>query len=139
MNNSQNTKGEIMKVTCHLSNGKKVGNFSSPHEFTFEDGSILPAHTAEESERLKVTFNEVIDDDGDVTLSFDLSDEVWDEMYEWLEVWNDGLVDYVFVPLPMMTAIKQTWSEELVKHSPFRCIRIEDRVKKLASITKQCI
>ena len=139
MKNSQNTKGEIMKVTCHLSNGKKVGNFSSPHDFTFEDGHILPACTAEESERLKVTFNEVIDDDGDVTLSFDLSDEVWDEMYEWMEVWDQSLVDYVFIPLPMMTAIKQVWSQELIKDSPFRCIRIEDRIKKLASINKQCI
>jgi hypothetical protein len=139
MKNSAETKGAIMKVTTHLSNGKKVGNFSSPHEFTFEDGSVLPAHTPEDSERLKVTFNEVIDDDGDVTLSFELSDDVWDEMHEWMALWDEGLVDCVFVPLPMMTAIKQTWSEELVKHSPFRCIRIEDRVKKLASITKQCI
>ena len=41
-----------------LSNGKKVANFSSPHPFTFTDGSVIPAVSNEESERLKVTFIE---------------------------------------------------------------------------------
>ena len=41
-----------------LSNGKKVANFSSPHPFTFTDGSVIPAVSKEESERLKVNFIE---------------------------------------------------------------------------------
>lgn len=31
--------GQITK----LSNGLRVANFSSPHPFTFEDGSVIPA------------------------------------------------------------------------------------------------
>ena len=63
-----------------LTNGKKVANFSSPHEFKFTDGSILPA----------------------------VSDELAETYYD-------------------------------LKNSPFRSVRIEDRIKKLVSIHKQCV
>ena len=144
-----------------LSNGKKVANFSSPHPFTFTDGSVIPAVSDEESVRLKVNFNEKIDTDGDVELSFTLSDEVLMEMTYWLKRYSRGLVDVVFCPLPMITAIKDAmadydgvydlpdvlWTIEaygnsnshLLKDSPFRAIRMEDRIKKLVSIEKQCI
>ena len=48
--------GQITK----LSNGLKVGNFSSPHPFTFEDGSVIPAVNNNDSQRLKVNFNETV-------------------------------------------------------------------------------
>ena len=50
------TVGQITK----LSNGLKVGNFSSPHAFTFEDGSVIPAVNDIDSQRLKVDFIETI-------------------------------------------------------------------------------
>ena len=37
-----------------LSNGLKVVNFSSPHEFKFVDGSVLPACSQERSNTLKL-------------------------------------------------------------------------------------
>ena len=144
-----------------LSNGKKVANFSSPHPFTFTDGSVIPAVSNEESVRLKVNFNETVHTDGDVELSFTLSDQVLNEMTYWLKRHSHGLVDVVFCPLPMITAIKDAmanydgvsdlpdvlwtieaygiWNSHTLKHSPFRAIRMEDRIKKLVSIEKQCI
>ena len=161
-----------------LSNGKRVANFSSPHSFTFTDGSEIPAVDAEESVRLKVTFNEDVDEDGDVKLHFTLSDAVLGEMKYWMKLWINKEVDVVFCCLPMITAIKQEILEfdkeyarmevqaeipggaqfwELdqfferykprvydaglfdLKESPFRAVRMEDRIKKLLSIEKQCL
>lgn len=165
-----------------LSNGKKVANFSSPHPFTFTDGSVIPAVSKEESERLKVTFieNEHPDESGDISLRFELSRDVMFEMRYWVAMYNVGYVDVVFCPLPMITAMKDAsaelddewqeyhnhydnqpvfddsqkpWTPEVlsilvsqkdeyehrVKTSPFRAIRMEDRIKKLVSIDKQCI
>lgn len=120
-----------------LSNGKLVANFSSPHPFTFTDGSVLTAIQDEDAERLKVTFIEKVDDNGDVELSFELSEEVIREMsiYEYLYERNE--VDVVFCPLPMITALKDKNYD--LKKSPFRAVRIEDRIKKLVSIEKQCL
>lgn len=126
-----------MKVIT-LSNGKTVANFSSPHSFTFTDGSVLPAVSNGEAERLKVDFIETpFGYKGDIELSFSLSEAVQASMKEWLELWGAGRVDVVFIPLPMLTAL---WEDNYpVAYSPFRAVRIEDRVLKLISIDKQCI
>lgn len=120
-----------------LSNGKRVANFSSPHDFIFTDGTILPAVSNEESERLKVIFLEMTQENGDVELAFDLSDDVLEEMGVWELYYHGKDVDVVFVPQPMMIALKDR--DYPIKNSPFRSIRIEDRIKKLVSIEKQCI
>src|SRR5687768_14816921 len=97
-----------------LSNGKKVGNFSSPHPFTFEDGSVLPAVSNEEAMRLKVHFIEssIMDHEGDescipgdVELEFKLSRAVIIEMNKWKDLQKEDKVDVVFCPLPMIQAI----------------------------------
>lgn len=124
-----------------LSNGKRVANFSSPHSFTFEDGSILPAHSEEVSEFLKINFIETELEDGDIMLQFTLSEQVENAMNEYMEMWNLGMVDVVFCPLPMITAIKENsaYGLDYLIDSPFRSIRQEDRIKKLVSIHKQCV
>jgi hypothetical protein len=121
-----------------LSNGKLVANFSSPHVFNFTDGNILPAKSESESERLKVNFHEDIDEDGDVVLSFSLSDEVYVEIVYWQEKFLNKEVNVVFCPLPMITAMKQDLFQN-IKTTPFRAVRIEDRINKLVSIEKQCL
>ena len=123
-----------------LSNGKKVANFSSPHSFTFEDGSVLPAVSDVDAEHFKVTFIEKIDNDGDVELQFKLSEPIISLINMWMNKYDNNEVDVVFCPLPMITALKEHihWRHNL-KDSPFRAVRIEDRVKKLVSITKQCL
>jgi hypothetical protein len=122
-----------------LSNGKKVGNFSSPHPFIFEDGSILPAVSFEEAERLKVEFIETHLSKGDVMLDFEVSQDILDEMKKWMRLHATGQVDVVFCPLPMIHALKRRWDKDSLIYYPFRAIRIEDRIKKLVSIHKQCI
>lgn len=125
-----------------LSNGKKVGNFSSPHHFLFTDGSVLESQSNAVAEKLKVDFIETeLGTNGDIALDFSLSVDVKKAMEHWMDLWVTKQVDIVFCPLPMITAIKQsTWyGLQWLKESPFRSIRIDDRINKLVSISKQCI
>lgn len=129
-----------MKTIITLSNGKRVANFSSPHPFTFTDGSVLPAVSNEEAERLKVTFIESEPSiEGDIFLAFELSDAVLAEMDKWVAESQNGNVDVIFCPLPMITAIRSTKGLGYSLRNRFRAIRIEDRIKKLVSIDKQCL
>lgn len=122
-----------------LSNGKRVANFSSPHPFTFTDGSILPPVTTDISELLKIVFHEMEYQNGDISLSFSLSPAVRAEMEYWQALWFNSQVNVVFCPLPMLNAIVQEKGFYGLFNSPFRGVRIEDRIKKLVSIDKQCI
>ena len=130
-----------MTTIVTLSNGKKVANFSSPHEFIFTDGSVLPKKSNKIAEDLKVDFIETDLGNGDIALDFSISMAVKSAMEHYLDLWTTKHVDVVFCPLPMITAIKQsTWyGKDFLKNSPFRAIRIEDRILKLVSINKQCI
>ncbi len=131
---------QVMDV-IQLTNGKNVANFSSPHPFTFEDGTVLPAKSNEEAQRLKVDFIEHKDPDAiegysvDMQLTFELSDAVMEEIDKWERIAGDGHVDVVFCPLPMIKALRAMDYD--VKASPFRCIRMMDRVKKTLSIVYQ--
>lgn len=134
-----------------LLNGLKVANFSSPHSFQFEDGSLLPECTPEHSEKYKVSFIETLtpvnrfkEDEvqllfHDVELMFGLSSDVWSLIKYWKDSYFIGLVDIVLIPMPMLVALKEQYNSEWIKQSPFRVIRIEDRVNKLVSISKFCI
>jgi hypothetical protein len=122
-----------------LTNGKKVANFSSPHPFRFTDGNVLPAVSDFISEKLKVTFIEEELENNDIKLSFKLSGDVFAEMADWEVFHSEKLVDVIFCPLPMIVAIKEEFGEEWLINSPFRSIRVEDRIEKLVSIHKQCI
>ena len=141
------------KVIVTLKNRLKVGNFSSPHLFKFDDESILPAVSDSEAQRLKIEFIEDVvhskrhDRTHEVVeLRFELADEVEQEICEWVELHDEGKVDVVIIPLPMLTAMKGIAKESIYKwtrygliNSPFRCIRIEDRTNKLVSSSKFCI
>ncbi len=123
-----------------LTNGKRVANFSSPHEFKFEDGSVLPAVSNEDAEDLKITFIEtVVNNKGDIMLSFDLSLAVGEKMRFYEQLHKGGLVDVVFCPLPMITALLKRHGIDRLIQSPFRAIRMTDRINKLVSISKQCL
>lgn len=129
-----------MKNIITLSNGKRVGNFSSPHPFIFTDGSVLAAVSNEEAERLKITFTEEeINDKGDIKLSFSIPVEVMKELWVWLNYKNNDEIDVVFCPLPMIIALVDEFGEPWLIDSPFRAIRMEDRILKLVSIDKQCV
>ena len=125
--------------TVRLSNQLIVGNFSSPHSFTFEDGSVLDAVSDYDSMRLKVIFNETIIQERStvmtVSLDFSLTADVLEEMELWKKVWKHNDVDIVLCPLPMIQALKSISNVDLVADkTPFRAVRLKDRIKKLASI-----
>lgn len=123
-----------------LSNGKRVANFSSPHPFTFEDGTVLPAVSNELAELLKVEFVELpMGNEGDVLLDFNLTTPIIEAMGHWRRLHQLDLVDVVFCPLPMLTAIKEQMSDDDLIASPFRAIRRVGRCDKTISITKQCL
>jgi hypothetical protein len=130
-------------IIVTLSNGKRVGNFSSPHPFTFEDGTVLPAVSSDEAKKLSVTFNEIeVFSDctgGDIELTFDLEDHVIDHMNMWINLHQEDKVDIIFCPLPMITAIRHHFGRDYLLNNPFRAIRMTDRINKLVSISKQCI
>lgn len=140
--------GQITK----LSNGLRVANFSSPHPFTFEDGSVIPAVNDIDSQRLKVDFIETVipnemavgfDTDiyKTISLNFGLSDDVQEEMDKWHKLWQVRKVDIVLCCLPMIQGLSSNpenihnpfYGHNLI-NSPFRAIRMKDRIKKLISI-----
>ena len=128
-----------MRTIIKLSNGKRVANFSSPHSFIFEDGRILPAVSNKEAERLRVTFHEEqLTKSGDITLTFDLSEAVKEEMRYWEQMHYNNEVDVVFCPFPMIQAINQIYTTGKLS-MPFRSVYRDGRVDKKISITKQCI
>ena len=127
--------------TVRLSNQLIVGNFSSPHPFTFDDGSVLDAVSDYDSMRLKVTFIETIVQERvepahkTVSLDFSLTKDVLEEMEIWEKMWKHNDVDVVLCPLVMIQALKSISNVDLVADkTPFRAVRLKDRIKKLASI-----
>ena len=123
-----------------LSNGIRVANFSSPHPFVFQDGSKLNGLTPEKSSQLELIVVENDESDGDVSLDFILSDSAIAELNYWLDVHQQDKVDRVIIPYPLMMAMKQAgWTKQQIKASPFRVVRMTDRIKKLAAIDKWCI
>ena len=138
-NNIDILEASRMKI-IRLSNQLLVGNFSSPHAFTFDDGSVLPAVSNYDSMRLKVNFNEYVIDDNlakkykTVGLTFTLSDEVRREMEVWHKMWEHNDVDIVLCPLPMIQALNEVRNGNSTVNSPFRAVRMKDRIKKLSSI-----
>ena len=132
--------------TTRLSNQLLVGNFSSPHAFTFDDGSVLDAVSDYDSMRLKVNFNETVVDDkivrhhensqyiSTVTLDFTLSEEVCNEMDTWYKMFKHNDVDIVLCPLPMIQALhKLDPTGKMVLEGPFRAVRMKDRIAKTVS------
>jgi hypothetical protein len=122
-----------------LANGKRIANFSSPHPFTFDDGTVLGAVSDDIAQHLKTTIVETVHQDGsgDIELTITLSESVQQEMAYWMEHRNE--VDVVFCPLMIVSAIKETHGMEYLKKSPFRTTRLVDRVTKVNSSEKQCL
>ena len=147
---------EEMPITT-LSNGIRVANFSSPHDFEFEDSSILKACSKERAEKLKIIFNETIEtqkinakgydvktktwksgiDIKNISLDFELSENVLNEMDNIIKL-ND-LVDIIIIPLPMLTALKKKYPNISGKNTKYRVIKMKSRTEKLVKIDEWCI
>jgi len=126
-----------------LESGLKVANFSSPHEFRFTDGSVLPACSPERATLGKLKAIEVEVDRyswTDIDLEFRMSDAVEKMLQEALQLWFDGKVNIVIVPFPVLNAVKEhDWFDTADSYGhPFRTIRSADRVKKINHADRFC-
>lgn len=122
-----------------LSNGIRVANFSSPHSFEFVDGTVLPACPPERSRLLALDTQEVEIEvvQGelrfvDLTLKWEMSPVVRNELRR---LDNADGYDIMLIPLPVMTAIKESG----LTIGRCRCIRRVDRVSNLIHIDRFCL
>jgi hypothetical protein len=122
----------VTKAT--LKNGLKVVNFSSPHSFEFEDGTVLEGCGPDRATTLMLASVEVEKPNKgwvDIELRFEMTEPVC----EAIKALNkDDDIDIILVPLPVMTALKSA-NMEIGKA---RVIRVVDRVKKTISCNKFC-
>lgn len=119
-----------------LSTGLRVANFSSPHEFVFTDGSVLPKCDAGRARALMLHSTEVEYTDPllpftSIRLEFHLSPAVADEF---LSMQNNPEIDIILVPLPVMMALKQ----DLCSLHKARVCRVADRVTKVIHHDRFC-
>ena len=117
-----------------LQNGIRVANFSSPHAFNFDDGTILPACSPERAKSLMLesTEREILRGRWtDIELEFSLSDSVRQAVKE-LELRTD--IDIILVPLPVLQALEKAecYTQKC------RVVRVADRVNKTIYSDKFC-
>lgn len=129
--------GSIMTPVATLKNGVRVANFSSPHAFAFDDGTVLSACDDKTSNRLMLHAMEVQSQHPtlpimDISLEFSMSFAVSEALRE-LE--SRGDIDIVLVPFPVMTAIKESGRSV----GKCRVCRVADRVTKTIHADKFCI
>ena len=121
-----------------LESGLIVGNFSSPHAFTFTDGTVLPACSASRSAlgALEAHEDMVQNKKGrwtDIKISFTLSEQCRLGLHEA----SKAKCDIVIVPRVVLEALEKSGRDTSV--SKFRTIRMADRVKKIAFADKFCV
>ena len=136
---------EIDKRITTLKTEMRVANFSSPHPFTFTDGSVLPPVDNETANDLLLEAHEVRHSDRKrtkiktISVLFELSEQVKDEIDYWYTIWAMNKVDIVIVPLPVMQCLHDIWDDKSIVKSPFRVVRMADRIKKVIHHDKFCI
>jgi len=127
-----------------LKNGLRVVNFSSPHSFLFTDSTVIPAVKDDKARNLMLEVEEMRVSQRNsrfrtVKLDWSLSESVSEEIDYWFTFFAMKKVDVVIVPLPVMTALKSIWLEKDIIKSPFRVIRVADRITKAIHTDKFCI
>lgn len=126
-----------MTITCTLVSGIRVANFSSPHPFIFDDGTVLSAVDADTANTLKLESVEIETPHAtlvgitDINLSFNMSDVVLSAL---LAIATDITIDICLVPFPVMNAIKTAGLDV----GKFRVCRVADRITKMLFSDKFC-
>ena len=129
-----------------LSTGLVVANYSSPHTFEFEDGSVLGACSKERCVLTMLEGIETIHERhlkyNDIRLLYNMTWFLEEEFKEILEkhIHNDLPWNILITPLPIMQAWKKYRSRDYTPSiGPWRTGRMVDRYNKLLSISKFCI
>jgi hypothetical protein len=120
------------KIT--LSNGLRICNLASPHEFRFTDGTVLNGADEATCREYSASPIEIenLNPGGwtDIDISFQLSGD----LAEKLQAIQDDDVDIIIVSLPTMSAIKAAGMEI----GKFRTCRLADRVQKTVFTDRFC-
>lgn len=125
--------GKLIMSNITLKNGLRVMNFSSPHPFTFTDGSILAAVDADTARNLMLDAVEIEHSNGkwvDVELVFKLNDAV----NAAINAAQASDIDIVLVPLPVLSAVKAAG----LPIGKLRVCRVADRVNKTIWVDRFC-
>lgn len=125
-----------------LKNGKRVANFSSPHDFKFDDRTVLPKVSDHIAKMYSIKFEEHDTKErvkGDKRIGYFIPRHVQDRMEKFNILFHQGKLDVVYISLPMMLALRNNgWTDEDILKSPYRTIRtIGNRMKKVVSSSIQ--
>ena len=127
-----------------LNNGLTVMNFSSPHEYIFTSGEVLPACSDEVAQKYKLNSNHTLHNRGiysDVLIKYDISDDMYRAL-QGATIYDD--IDIILVPYPVLDAwslrIKlRAFSNDMEKYDhdaaervllKIRTCKLDDRVTK---------
>ena len=125
-----------------LTNGIRIGNHSSPHTFTFEDGTVLPACSDERAltHKLQSIENRSPSPCGrwtDIDLKFALPAISYRAVKE--DAANPD-VDVILVALPMLICLRNSdWLDDENVRRKVRCIRRTERTGNIIHIDRFCI
>jgi hypothetical protein len=119
-----------------LDNGIRIANWSSPHEFKFTTGEILPACSPERAKAMSLDIDETVVNQekwDDIVLDTNIPDSVYEDIEELK--YNDE-IDIILVPFMVLDALKSSYPWIADK---CRVIRVADRVTKEIYPDKFCI
>lgn len=125
--------------SLQLTNGVRVVNFSSPHEFNFASGEILAACDPDRARDLAMTRTEEARPwPGLLGISaivprFQLSTAVVEELEK---LQQDAAVDVILVPFPLLEAIRAEGMYE--RYTKAATICLADRVTKAIHTDRFC-
>ena len=113
---------ELDRPIVTLKNWLRVANFSSLHEFTFEDWTVVPWCEENKTIALSVLKKDTIIEKNDMfttlSVSVELTDEINNEITYRMGIWQKKEVDIVMVPSRVIEWLKNKWFDIL--NSPFR-------------------
>ena len=120
-----------------LSNGLRVANLNSPHDFIFEDGSILPAVSNEFALATQLENEDVEVFNGSFTV-VEKRFKISAACYAAIDALNLGDVcDVIIAPLPVVMLGKELGWYQFSSCKVYGCYLV-DRIKKTVSINKFC-
>lgn len=129
--------------TTTLSNGLRVANFSSAHEYRFTDGSVLPACSKERCEWLSMNPVERLYPSAcgrwtDIEISFEVTPQVLAQL---LVIEEDPNVDLVLTPRVVKDALLVYEANTVNPHmfKKVRTNRVADRVHKINHADRFCV
>ena len=128
-----------------LNSGVTVMNFSSPHEYVFNTGEVLPACSDDVAQKYKLDSDHTLHDRGvysDVLIKYNISNEMCDVLVKASEY--NG-IDIILVPYPVLNAwstmVRQdvhevAWCEQVLLK--IRTCKLDDRVTKAIRSDQFC-